>query len=245
MKFSTYSEAELSVLADAVRSGLRGDASEDERLSASQARAKLMEAYSPLLVRLSDRYAAKLGRQEALSAAYYGCALALNSWNPDKGQISSWIKLYCKSSLIREVNKQHHIRLPQDTIAKRSKIEQMRGQYASIDDITEETKLDSEQVLAIEATPKVTVWLDAGHYEATATDLVESVHAAEHVQSLLGQLDALDKFVLSARFGVGYNGYVHSYEQLSKLLNLSIEELAVTEARALHHLRQVAQPVSE
>jgi len=89
MRFLTLSQDELSVLADTVRLGLRKKATEEQRLAADQARTSLIEAYAPLVVRLSDRYVGKLGRQEALSAAFYGCALALNSWNPDKGALPS------------------------------------------------------------------------------------------------------------------------------------------------------------
>jgi RNA polymerase nonessential primary-like sigma factor len=242
MRFLTLSQDELSVLADTVRLGLRKKATEEQRLAADQARTSLIEAYAPLVVRLSDRYVGKLGRQEALSAAFYGCALALNSWNPDKGALPSWIRLYCKSSLIREVDKQQHIRLPQTAMAKRAKIEQLRGQQVSLDDIAHLVGMTPDEVTDLEQTAKVTTLVDETHDRAV-DDASEHALAAHLATQLLDTLDALGKFVLSARFGVGYNGLVHSYEELSSLMGLSVSEVAVIEANALRHLRQEAAPV--
>jgi RNA polymerase sigma factor (sigma-70 family) len=242
MKFLTLSQDELSVLADTVRLGLRKKASEDERLAADRARSVLMEAYAPLVVRLSDKYAARLGRQEALSAAFYGCALALNSWNPDKGALPSWIQLYCKSALIREVDKLHHIRLPQDAMAKRAKIQQLRGQLVDTDEIAKQVGMSPTDVTELEKTPRVVGVID-DLYGVTVDDATESAHAEHYATQLLDSLDALGKFVLSARFGIGYGGVIHSYEELAKLMNLSVNEIVAIEANALGRLRQEAQPV--
>jgi RNA polymerase sigma factor (sigma-70 family) len=242
MKFLTLTQDELSVLADAVRLGLRKKATEEQRLAADQARSALMEAYAPLVVKLSDKYAARLGRQEALSAGFYGCALALNSWNPDKGALPSWIRLYCKSALIREVDKQHHIRLPQDTMAKRAKIQQLRGQLIDTDEIAKQVGMTTTDVAALEKTPRVIGVIDDLH-EVTVADATESAHAEHYAAQLLDSLDALGKFVLSARFGIGYGGVIHSYEELSKLMSLSVNEIVAIEATALGRLRQEVQPV--
>jgi RNA polymerase sigma factor (sigma-70 family) len=242
MKFLTLTQDELSVLADAVRLGLRKKATGEQRLAADQARTALMEAYAPLVVRLSDKYAARLGRQEALSAAFYGCALALNSWNPDKGALPSWIRLYCKSALIREVDKQHHIRLPQDTMAKRAKIQQLRGQLIELDDIAKQVGMTPTDVAALEKAPRVVGVID-DLYEVTVADATESAHAEHYAAQLLDTLDALGKFVLSARFGIGYGGVIHSYEELSKLMGLSVNEIVGIEATALGRLRREAEPV--
>jgi len=242
MKFLTLNPDELSVLADAVRSGLCEDATKEQHLAADQARTKLIEAYAPLVVRLSDKYAARLGRQEALSAAFYGCSLALKSWNPDKGALPSWIRLYCKSSLIREVDKQQHIRLPQDAMAKRAKIQQLRGQLIESDEIAIQVGMSTKQVLELEKTPRVVGVID-DLYSVTVEDGTESAHADHFAGQLLDKLDSLSKFVLSARFGIGYGGVIHSYEELSKLMNLSINEVMGIEANALGHLRQEAQQV--
>jgi RNA polymerase sigma factor (sigma-70 family) len=242
MKFLTLTQDELSVLADAVRLGLRKKATGEQRLAADQARTVLMEAYAPLVVRLSDKYAARLGRQEALSAGFYGCALALNSWNPDKGALPSWIRLYCKSALIREVDKLQHIRLPQDTMAKRAKIQQLRGQLIEVNDIAKQVGMTATDVVALEKTPRVVGVID-DLYQVTVDDATESAHSEHYASQLLDSLDALGKFVLSARFGIGYGGVIHSYEELSKLMGLSINEIATVEATALGRLRQEVQPV--
>jgi len=237
-RFLTLTEVELSVLADAVRLGRREEATEQERLAADQARSTLMEAYAPLAASMAEKFVGKLGRQEALSAAYYGLALALRSWNPDKGALPSWTRLYCKMTLLRDTDKQSLIKLPQALAPKRAMVVYLKNQGHGNEAIAKRLNIPVEQVAMIEAIPQVAVWIDADDNDRTADDtVVYPSEASIHVEQLLHTLSEVERLVVSARFGIGFDGLVHSYEEVSDLTGLAVSEVQVVEARSLGKLK--------
>jgi DNA-directed RNA polymerase sigma subunit (sigma70/sigma32) len=149
-----------------------------------------------------------------------------------------------KQALAEETDpdKQQQIRLPQTAIGKRANIQQMRGQLAKVEDIAKQVNLTEAQVVDLEKTARVTTLIDESH-DYQVDDASESAHASHFAGQLLDSLDALGKFVLSARFGIGYSGRIHSYEELSILTSLSVNEIVAIEAKALGHLRQASQQV--
>lgn len=237
-RFLTLTEVELSVLADAVRLGQRGEATKRECLAAEQARTKLMEAYAPLAASMAEKFVGKLGRQEALSAAYYGLALALQSWNPDKGALPSWIRLYCKMTLLRDTDKQSLIKLPQALAPKRAMVVYLKNQGQTSEAIAKRLNISVEQIAAIEAIPKVAVWIDADDNDRTAdtTEMYPS-ESSLHVEQLMHTLSEIERLVISARFGIGFDGLVHSYEEVAELAGLPESEVQVIEARCLRKLQ--------
>lgn len=237
-RFLTLTEVELSVLADAVRLGRREEATKRERLAAEQARTTLMEAYAPLAASMAEKFVGKLGRQEALSAAYYGLALALRSWNPDKGALPSWIRLYCKMTLLRDTDKQTLIKLPQALAPKRAMVVYLKNQGQDNETIAKRLNIPVEQVAEIEAIPQVAVWIDADETDRTA-DTVEIYPSEDsvHVEQLLHTLTEVERLVISARFGIGFDGLVHSYEEVAELAGVPVSEVQVIEARSLGKLK--------
>jgi DNA-directed RNA polymerase specialized sigma subunit len=237
-RFLTLTEGELSVLADAVRLGRCEKATKRERLAAEQARTTLMEAYAPLAASMAEKFVGKLGRQEALSAAYYGLALALRSWNPDKGALPSWIRLYCKMTLLRDTDKQSLIKLPQALAPKRAMVVYLKNQGQTNEAIAKRLNIPVEQVSVIEAIPQVAVWIDADENDRTADgNEVYPSEASLHVEQLMHTLSEIERLVISARFGIGFDGLVHTYEEVAELAGLPESEVQVIEARCLRKLQ--------
>jgi len=237
-RFLTLTAVELSVLADAVRQGQRENATEEECLAADQARSQLMESYAPLAASMAEKFVGKLGRQEALSAAYYGMALALRSWNPDKGALPSWIRLYCKMTLIRDTDKQALIKLPQAIAPKRAMVVYLKNQGMDNKAIAKRLNITVKKVTEIEAIPKVAVWIDADENDRTADNVeVYPSEASMHVEQLLHILDEDERLVITARFGIGFDGLIHTYEEVSDLTGVSVSDVQVLEARSLSKLK--------
>lgn len=61
------------------------------------------------------------------------------------------------------------------------------------------------------------------------------------VRRLLGHLPRRDRFVISARFGLGKHARAHTFEEVGRMLKLSKERARVLTGRALDRLREVAQ----
>jgi RNA polymerase sigma factor (sigma-70 family) len=244
MEDYTPTESELSVLADAVRLGRRPHAPKRATIAAESARAKLMEAYQPLAIKEAERFVGKLDRSDAVSAAYYGMALALRSWDPDKGALPSWIRLYTKMILIREVDKQALIKLPQAVAPKKAMIIHLKNQGQDNDTVAKKLKLTTEQLSQIESTPAVSVWLDADEYERDLDPQLDVVSDTQVlVADMLSGLSEDERLVVSARFGIGYDGLCHTYEEVADLTGLPIEQVQVNEARGLARLRGLSSSV--
>jgi RNA polymerase sigma factor (sigma-70 family) len=244
MENQTPAEGELSVLADAVRLGRRTHAPKRVVEAANSARSKLMEAYSPLAMREAEKFVGKLDRNDAISAAYYGMALALRSWDPDKGALPSWIRLYTKMALIREVDKQALIKLPQALAPKKAMIVHLKNQGQDNDTVAKKLKLTTEQLEQIESTPAVSVWLDADEYERDLEPQVNIVSDTQIlVADMLSSLSEDERLVVSARFGIGYDGLCHTYGEVADLTGLSIEQVQINEARGLAKLRDLGSSV--
>jgi len=238
MEIQTLAEGELSVLADAVRLGRCPHAKKRQVEAAQSARSKLMQAYQPLAIREADKYVGKLSRDEAISAANYGMALALRSWDPDKGALPSWIRLYTKMSLIREVDKQALIKLPQALAPKKAMIVHLKNQGQDNETVAKKLNLPIEKLIQIESTPAVSVWLDADEYERDLESQVDTVSETQVlVADMLSNLTKEEQLVVSARFGIGYDGLCHTYEEVAAITGMSVSDVRINEARGLAKLK--------
>ena len=233
---SQLTQDDLGVLADAIRLGRLGTATVEQQRQADLARNALIEAYMPLAQHLASKYANKLGRSEALSAAYFGLTMALRSWNPDKGALPSWIRLYCKNALLRDCDKQALIRLPQEKAPKKAMIAHYAGQGLDLEAISDKVGMTIREVEELKATPSVKVWLDETDQDV-ATDCDSSVSdTVLMVNNLLSGLPELQRKVVSARFGIDHNGLVHSYEEIAVMYGLELDEVRSLEAKGLSQL---------
>jgi RNA polymerase sigma factor (sigma-70 family) len=233
---SQLTQAELGVLADAVRLGRLGAATQEERDRADLARNTLIEAYMPLAQHLASKYVAKLGRSEALSAAYFGLTMALRSWDPDKGALPSWIRLYCKNALLRDCDRQSLIRLPQEKAPKKAMIAHYAGQGYDLVEISDKVGMSVQQVTDLKAAPDVKVWLDENDQDVP-TDCHTSVsETVVMVNNLLSGLPELQRKVVAARFGIDHGGLVHTYEEIAEMYEIDLDEVRSLEAKGLQQL---------
>lgn len=238
----TLTDDVIASHADAVRRGRLPGANRQDKVAAERARAALAETYMPLAANLAERYVPKLGRDEARSAAYLGLTLALRSWDPDKGALPSWIRLYCKNALLREVDKQNLIRLPQEVAPKRAMLLHLRAQGIDDECIAQRIKIDENSLDELANAPAVSVWLDAQVVE-TDHDDEQPNDAALLANTLLSQLPNNERLVMEARFGIGHDGLCHSYDEIAELTNTDTLTVQAIEARALAMLRSFSNQV--
>jgi DNA-directed RNA polymerase specialized sigma subunit len=132
---------------------------------ADKARAELMELYMPLAKNLAKKYIGKLSLEDAQSAAYLGMALALRSWNPGKGELSAWIRLYCKNSLLKELDGQSLIKIPQAIAPKYNLFIYYKKQNYTDKQITDKLNITLEELSELMKIPTVTCTDDISIYE--------------------------------------------------------------------------------
>jgi RNA polymerase sigma factor (sigma-70 family) len=221
------SKEDLERLVEVVRSG--------DTASAQQAREKLTVAFIPLAGSVAKKYEGKLGHSLAYSAAMFGLVMAMRSWQPDKGALSSWIRLYCKSALLRELDKFPTIKMPQDFAARHAMY--LHHKKHGIDP-TVKMNLTPEQVVEHERVPTV-MYLEDDNTNLSATTN-ESDNASLFTEVLLSSLSEEDQIVMKARFGIGLNGMCHSYEEIAEAMGKEAEEVMAQEARCLATLKEVA-----
>lgn len=241
---SQLTQDDLGVLADAIRLGRLGTSSEEDKRQADLARNKLIEAYVPLAHKEASRYAVRLGRSEALSAAYFGLTMALKSWDPDKGALPSWIRLYCKNALLRDCDKQGLIKLPQAKAPKRAMVRHYTSIGKSEAEISEQTGYSIDEMQQLMSLPSVEVWLDEGDHDAPTSCQTANSDTVVQVNALLSGLPELERRVVAARFGIGTDGYVCSYEEISAELGVDVDEVRKAEANGLAKLMTMQGQVS-
>lgn len=235
----TLTDDAIASHADVVRLGRLPGASRQAQAAAERAKAALAETYMPLAANLAERYVPKLGRDEARSAAYLGLTLALRSWDPDKGALPSWIRLYCKNALLREVDKQNLIKLPQEVAPKRAMLLHLRAQGLDDECIAQRIKVDESALDELANAPSVSVWLDSKVVEEDY-DEEQPNEAAILANTMLSQLPTNERVVMEARFGIGHDGLCHSYDEIAKLTSLDTPTVQAIEARALAMLRALS-----
>ena len=221
------SKEDLDSLVEAVRSG--------DTAAAQQARERLTVAFIPLAGSVAKKYEGKLGHSLAYSAAMFGLVMAMKSWQPDKGALSSWIKLYCKSALLRELDKQPTIKMPQEFAARHAMF--LHHKKQGIDPATK-LSLTPEQVKEHERVPTV-LYLDDDNANL-ARSAEENDSTSLFTDTLLSSLPEEDQALMKARFGIGVNGMCHSYEEIAMMTGKQAEEIMAQEARCLATLREVA-----
>jgi RNA polymerase sigma factor (sigma-70 family) len=231
-KPKTLADDDISFHIDRVRIGRRPGSTAKQKKAAVVSREILAESYMPLAVNLAEKFVHKLGRDEARSASYYGLALAIRSWNPDKGALPSWIRLYCKNALIREVDKQNIIKLPQEVAPKKAMVNHLRSQGLDDDAITAKLNISDTKLKDLDTLPSTVSWIDSVD---TGTDDDNVV-----LTNLLSQLSNTAKEVIELRFGIGNDGLCLNYEEISKLINVPAKTVQLIEAKALAKLKSIA-----
>jgi len=232
-KPNTLADDEMSLHIDRVRIGRLPGSTKQEKKAASTSKQLLAESYIPLVKNIAEKYVHKLGRDEARSAAYYGLTLAMRSWNPDKGALPSWIRLYCKSSLIREVDKLNIIKLPQEIAPKKAMLNHLRAQGYDDTIIGNKLNLTTAKIQDLDTLPGTTAWFD--NVEA---DTIEDGSTAVNI--LLSHLTNKEKQVIELRFGIGHDGFCHNYNEISELTSIPTQTIQQIEARALARLKSVS-----
>lgn len=154
------SQEQIDFYIESISLGLQPNATDEQIVIANSAREALTVAYIPLARKEANRYARLISKEEAESAAYLGLAIAIRSWNPNKGALSSWARLYIKNTLMREVNRQSLIKIPQKLAPKQKQVNELKKLNKDIEYISKETKLTKKEVMDLIHSPAVVVWLD-------------------------------------------------------------------------------------
>jgi DNA-directed RNA polymerase specialized sigma24 family protein len=102
-------------------------------------------------------------------------------------------------------------------------------------------ELTPEMVKDFETVPEL------GYIEDLFSDIVGQTAAYANedavllVEDLLANLPEDDQEVLKARFGIGYDGACHSYEEVAAMLNKPVDEIRTHEVRGLATLRSLSR----
>jgi RNA polymerase sigma factor (sigma-70 family) len=228
---------ELQYHINVVRLGEQPNSSKSAKAKAVESKRIIAETYIPLAKNMADKFTYKLGKDDAQSAAYLGMMLGIRSWNPNKGALPSWLRLYIKNALIREVDKKNLIRLPLELAPKKAMIHHLKEQGINETDIATKLKLPVEKLNKIETTPSVSVWLDALPLEEVMTSQDNNIGL---INDLLSQLTELERIVIEARFGIGHDGLCHTYEEVANLIDTDTETVQSIEAKAIATLKLIS-----
>ena len=213
-------------LSDKISKSLANPDDELLKAEADNARSILIEKYMPLAKHLATKYK-KIEHEYALSAAYLGLCQAVRSWNPEKGPISSWIKLYCKNSLLKENDGNNMIKIPQAIAPKYKLIQYYKNQNYTVNQITKKINITEKQYNDISAIPSAHNFEDIEyHYNVPLTD--------EDILIDFTMLNEVEKDIL-----LSIHGYDHvmTYKELAAKYNTSAGKIKFIEGIAMAKVR--------
>jgi RNA polymerase sigma factor (sigma-70 family) len=242
---------------------------EAARRGEPEARARLVEAYLPLISGLARTYrSGQVQRQELLQEGVIGLLRALERFDPDRGipfwSYAAWWVRQAMQQLVAELTRpmvlsdralRHLSRLKQ---AHREQL-QRSGREPSRAELAERSGLDVEQVDDLLATerPRSLDEPVAGRdgevgtfgellVDPLAEGEYERVLAAievEELHDLLAGLSERERRVLALRYGL--EGEDRSLREVGELLGISGERVRQIENRALGKLAAVMSPPDE
>jgi DNA-directed RNA polymerase sigma subunit (sigma70/sigma32) len=225
---------DVDALGLVVIAGMRDDADEYTIQQAELAREKLLIAHMPLANAQARKYIGKITQDEAESTAYLGLTIAMKSWNPEKGALASWIRLYTKMVLIREVNRQTLIKIPMDLAPKRKLVQQLIKEKKDMSIIKKETKLTTEQITNLANSPSVVAWLDD---ENNNIDISTKETGSTTLDGLLGCLTEEQLLVICTKFEIDYYGTLYTLDELKDKFKMTDHEIKLLELEALKKLK--------
>lgn len=202
-----------------------------------------------LVVSIAKRYiGCGMAFIDLIQAGNLGLVDAVENYNcPKECGFTQYAAWRINQAINQEIFQQTKpVRVPAGTVEKLNKLLSVKRQLSleydrepSPEEIAEEMGISSDEVYEI-----LEMTQNPCSDEMPADDIGESVPCSteadtslrEHLSAALEWLTAEEKAVLSLRFGLK-DGRTHSLQEVSRELNLSIEQIRQIEADAMCHLR--------
>ena len=223
----TSIDSKYSYLAESIELSVGDPNNKELQDKADQARTKLITAYIPLAKHLAKKYVGRISRDEAESAAMLGLCQAIRSWIPSKGNLASWIRLYVKNQLLKELDYHSNlIKIPQAIAPKYKLVKFYQKQNLTDDDIIKKVNITMDEYKSINNIPFADTYEYTEYYDIPLKD--------EDIAIDFSMLSDVEKDIL-----LSIHGYDHvmSYKELASKYNTSVGKIKFVEAIAMNKVK--------
>jgi RNA polymerase sigma factor (sigma-70 family) len=228
-------DSKYSYLAEIIELSVSNPKNKKLLVEANDARSKLIIAYMPLAKHLAKKYIGKLTKDEAESASLLGLCQAIRSWIPSKGNLATWIRLYCKNQLLKEIDYHTNlIKIPQAIAPKYNLIKYYKNQNLSDKEIIEKVNITMEEYQSINDIPTANNIENIEEHDNKYID-IDTYKETINDKYMLSDIESEILYHI-----YGYDKRV-SYKELAEMYNTTPGRIKFVEAIALEKIKKVNQ----
>lgn len=254
---------EMTVLSDiitAAKEARKHDAlnpkiERDER----RAQEELIRRNIRLVISIAKSFSHRVDLEELIGAGNLALTRCVKAWNPTIGPLTPWVIRWVRSAMVRTVDLQRTIRLPEE-IAYRAAIlantanelAEVLGRPATVEELAEMLEITADEVKKLLALPEAYFSTDMPGVINQVKDLkqpedpseiVEKQDTREKLLEAVKELTDREAQVIIARFSLAEDGEQITLVDLGEQMNMSRENVRKLEASALAKLRHPALKV--
>jgi len=231
--------------------------SKNDQKTIDQINQELINRQLRLVLHIARDYRGKGEWEDLIAAGIMGLTNAVLRWNPDKGFLYHWVERWIKTAIIREIDNNRTIKIPERKAKEAGLIRiEIRKEEERLQRSLNKKELDEliGDRLDIRTLPKGELLLDhetitdQGDYikltESTTKEeddpfeIVNQKMVAETIQKALSELTEMEQEIIMMRFG--FEGERKTLAEIGSKYNMTGEAMRRIESTALAKLRHPA-----
>jgi len=218
---------------------------------------ELINRQIKLVIYIGKNFRGKTEWEDIIAAGIMGLTSAVLRWDPDKGYLFHWVERWIKTAIIREIDNNRTIKIPERKAKEAGLIRiEIRKEEERLQRSLTQKELDKliGERLDVRTLPKAEFLLDQEsindkgesyntiHNMTGESDdpfeIVNQKMIIENVQNALNELTEMERAIISMRFG--FNGERKTLSEIGNGYKMTGEAMRRIESTALAKLRHPA-----
>ena len=221
-----------------------------------RAQEELIRRNIRLVISIAKSFSHRVDLEELIGAGNLALTRCVKAWNPKLGPLTPWVIRWVRSSMVRTVDLQRTIRLPEEMAYRAAilantanELAEGLGRAATVEEMAQMMEMTTEEVAKLLSLPEAYFSTDL----PGVLNKVKNIKENEDPLTIVEQKDTKDKLleavqeltkreaqVIIARFSLKEDGEQITLVELGQEMSMSRENVRKLEASALAKLRHPA-----